>query len=1782
MKHVVRSLIVMFCLVLLNVELTIYTSTAVSISEDPWWDLSWRYRTRVILHSGDYDRVDVVVSTLINFTYLLNASGTFDENSVRVVEYSTTGEILYEVPSQFDNMSNYDAVSNAVGTVSWIMNGTTPAQTKRIYYIYFDTLDNGPKNPPNYRGASSRIVGDYILLENEKINVTIRYRKNETERYGVYLEKLFFDRNGSGVFEPTEEMIGEELPYSLLIRVTDIEKNRHGWTDAFFWYNYDEEATVTAVRNGSIVQEIKLSNISLRNSNGESLSVDCELIFRIYKLSARLDIRTSLSINEDLDVSYAYERVFLNHKDLYDQWYIDEDYNGRFAYEADVNWFFSGSPRYGFIDSYNSSGSGGLAFIPNTDQYSNIRFGEFAVEGPALRLELDGGTWSTGMKIELENRLFAHLGEWSETKKEIQSISNPPAIVCNLFMHLVDSNGLDLDSAEVRIYNSKSALVKIDTTNATGWVTFLLETGNYTIDIFWMGVRVAEQMVFVSGDVTIDPLPCAVYSLSVYTTKANGDVASNVTVGIYQVNGTQMASLKTDISGQVLFQQLPAGQIVVKSFYMKQQFGIVKSLWLSENTGLTISEKLGLRQPRQFPYETVYALMLIIFVVVTAVFIRKTGYEKVKIATLMLILVLLTLFSVAYVQGHGFHMNSQTSGISAAYNQETGLVTVGDVFRIGWKDIDQDGRIDDSSIQIISWNGTKLAEIDLGTTLTTPVSVYKLYDAEISEVAYLDDDTNGYIAYKPLIQEPDLTNLKYQRSLSLRFAFLKTNHWEVNLFFNLEMGKPYARLRWEIVERGDGEGTYRIYPKLIPLFHPKRLILPANYTENKLRYWNQKNGPTYANPWRYETDWGMFGAYIANMHVNNGNLYLHSGQDYQKISTKVHAGSVFARYSKWIHNREESYFQYDFWVDWDGATTPSSDIKIEVWVPDALNLASSEISYSPDAFTWVKYDGWTLSEGNRDEGVFSSYKGSRHRLMITFPASNFTADDGVDTGEDYGIPSVGNDEYLVRLKVAYLNEGLTTYEFENSTNTWYGIRNLNDAWLWLIGEESNSIGLGITLTKSIEYLTVQANHLEVFKNVTLGIDVSVGNDSENWFHTNLVIFVVSETARQDSDSDGIWNLFDNDFYRYLPYSAALAIRESFGQIDYRKMGFNGEAGYHYVVFDKKSLANSWGVPALFTVCLPKNIDQHLESDDAIFLFERNGYYVYDVRQTEEILWKEKTADLLSMHQLYAIVGLGIIGFVLFVVSVDAVRKHWIIFALFFLGFLIRLAFQGLSVDFIGADAAVYANAAQNFLNYGKFQINDRGLEAHWVKAGAIPTEITRPFNQPSRIFYPSLIVCSFALFGQSFASVKFVDVVLGALIIFPVFYMAKRLFDQRTAIVATIIVVFHPLLIYYSGVHPSTNIIPALFGTAALCAMVYESKKTAVVAGFFAGLLLFARLEYGFILLGVVASYYILNFKWGALRKRTLYIIGIVFFAVLAGFFIASYLILGSLPFYSTKVLGGTMGETRAPTLWETLSNPTFVQIRLYNALYGWWYVLFQNSPLIFATALLGLLVYVGHWKKLSALYLFPIYGIFAYSLSIRTLPHARFVVQYIPVLTVLAGAFIVWLAEFALPKHLSNSGFSESVNLKRVLLVFLLLEIVMLTFLSHYLVINVAMRNLAWKYNDGKIYRWFDVNTSPKAVIMVRSPLYTFYTGRETVGIPMPIQGKVDVDLDMIIYVIKHYNVDYIVIDRNIIPIPALRQIRQNPLEAPPGFNLVYWDANSANFDPQVLVYDVRALHEG
>jgi uncharacterized membrane protein len=117
--------------------------------EFAWWNISWKYRFEIEINSTDYDRTDFPIEYKINFTDLL-PSWTFDENSIRVVEYSTSGSMFGEVPSQFDKNEDYDSSANAAGTLVFSLNGTTEANTNRIYFVYYDTVENGVKDAANY------------------------------------------------------------------------------------------------------------------------------------------------------------------------------------------------------------------------------------------------------------------------------------------------------------------------------------------------------------------------------------------------------------------------------------------------------------------------------------------------------------------------------------------------------------------------------------------------------------------------------------------------------------------------------------------------------------------------------------------------------------------------------------------------------------------------------------------------------------------------------------------------------------------------------------------------------------------------------------------------------------------------------------------------------------------------------------------------------------------------------------------------------------------------------------------------------------------------------------------------------------------------------------------------------------------------------------------------------------------------------------------------------------------------------------------------------------------------------------------------------------------------------------------------------------------------------------------------------------------------------------------------------------------------------------------------
>lgn len=122
-------------IILLLFALFFLTVFSTSVNAE-WWNSSWHYRLPVNISSSS-QVTNASVNVTVNFTALLEQVGdtsfTFDPNSIRVVESD-------EIPNDFIN------TTRDTGNVSFIINGTTQANTNRTFYIYFDAMENGAKS----------------------------------------------------------------------------------------------------------------------------------------------------------------------------------------------------------------------------------------------------------------------------------------------------------------------------------------------------------------------------------------------------------------------------------------------------------------------------------------------------------------------------------------------------------------------------------------------------------------------------------------------------------------------------------------------------------------------------------------------------------------------------------------------------------------------------------------------------------------------------------------------------------------------------------------------------------------------------------------------------------------------------------------------------------------------------------------------------------------------------------------------------------------------------------------------------------------------------------------------------------------------------------------------------------------------------------------------------------------------------------------------------------------------------------------------------------------------------------------------------------------------------------------------------------------------------------------------------------------------------------------------------------------------------------------------------
>ncbi len=117
----------------------------------PWFDANIQFRLPITVDANGYGRSEKPVEVALNFTTILTtlgSSGTFTEDSLRVVEIDNGGQVIdTAVPFQFDEDAGFDATTNAAGTLIFMLIGSTPDTAVRTYHVYFDIAANGPFTP---------------------------------------------------------------------------------------------------------------------------------------------------------------------------------------------------------------------------------------------------------------------------------------------------------------------------------------------------------------------------------------------------------------------------------------------------------------------------------------------------------------------------------------------------------------------------------------------------------------------------------------------------------------------------------------------------------------------------------------------------------------------------------------------------------------------------------------------------------------------------------------------------------------------------------------------------------------------------------------------------------------------------------------------------------------------------------------------------------------------------------------------------------------------------------------------------------------------------------------------------------------------------------------------------------------------------------------------------------------------------------------------------------------------------------------------------------------------------------------------------------------------------------------------------------------------------------------------------------------------------------------------------------------------------------------------------
>lgn len=202
-----------------------------------------------------------------------------------------------------------------------------------------------------------------------------------------------------------------------------------------------------------------------------------------------------------------------------------------------------------------------------------------------------------------------------------------------------------------------------------------------------------------------------------------------------------------------------------------------------------------------------------------------------------------------------------------------------------------------------------------------------------------------------------------------------------------------------------------------------------------------------------------------------------------------------------------------------------------------------------------------------------------------------------------------------------------------------------------------------------------------------------------------------------------------------------------------------------------------------------------------------------------------------------------------------------------------------------ADASEYQHYALNLLAGRGFINNDTGL----------PTSRRPPL-------YPLFLAFIYYIFGVNYFAVRFIQSIISAFLCIVIYYIAKKAFDQKVALVSAAMLVFYQPHIYYlyfggPGFLLSETLFTLLltltifFLSMSFSEHAYIDQKNIILAGFFLGLASLTRPEVALFPLFLVFLFLAKNKFQNRLIIKKIALFSLVFILSILPWMIRNYLV---------------------------------------------------------------------------------------------------------------------------------------------------------------------------------------------------------------------------------------------------------------------------------------------------